>query len=145
MKQEESDCETKLQDGSEGATHFGAVLGFEFCETEENTSIIELRLRREHCNLSGTVHGGVIMSLADAAGFWAGAVRSGVKQRAATVSLNCQFMRAAKFPETTSLRAEGRVSRHAKSMYFSTISVYAYPSGDLITSGQGVFSLVPTP
>ncbi len=123
--------------------HFGAVLGFEHIESEENTAVIVLNLRQEHCNLHGTVHGGVIMSLVDAAGLWSGAPRDGSVPAASTASLNCNFLRAARFGPVTSLRAEGQITKRGRSMYFSSIRLYACPSGDLIASGQGVFSVTP--
>lgn len=126
-----------------GVRHFAQTLGFERMETTEGHSIIEVKVMEELCNLHRTVHGGVVMSLVDAAGYWAGATHNGSTNVAATVSLNCDFLRGARLEKTTKLRAEGQLRRRGKSIFFSSISVYAYPGGDLIATGQGVYSLTP--
>lgn len=140
MAQKEQQCPESGRRDSAGR-HFGAVLGFEHLASEEGTAVIELNVRQEHCNLHGSVHGGVVMSLADAAGLWAGAPKDGSVPGAATASLNCNFLRGARFGQITSLRAEGRVTKRGRSMYFSSISVLAFPGGDLIASGQGVYGI----
>ena len=124
-------------------SHFGAMLGFEHVESSENTAVFKLKLRAEHCNLHGTVHGGVLMSLLDAAGLWAGAYRNGALSKASTAALNCNFLRGARWGQIVSLKAKGEVTKRGKSIYFSSIWVHAYPGGDLIASGQGVYSLAP--
>lgn len=126
-------------------THFGAMLGFEHVESAEDTAVFELKLRPEHCNLHGRVHGGVLMSLLDAAGLWAGAYRNGTLSKASTAALNCNFLRGVRLGEIGSLRATGEVTKRGKSMYFSSIWVRTWPNGDLIASGQGVYSVAPGP
>lgn len=123
--------------------HFGAMLGFERIESAENTSIFELRLRPEHCNQYGSVHGGVLMSLLDAAGLWAGAYRNGTLSSASTAALNCNFLRGARWGEVVGLRATGEVTKRGKSLYFSSTRVHACPSGDLLATGQGVYGSAP--
>lgn len=145
MEQNLMDRVFDIRSGNERSSNFGDILGFERHETAENSSVIELRLNPSHCNLQGMVHGGVLMAIADVAGFWAGAVQNGVKRLASTASLNCHFVRAARLSDTTSLRAEGHVNKYGKSMYFTTIEVYAYPSEKLVATAQGVFSLAPSP
>lgn len=129
------------EDAGAVAPHFGAVLGFEHRESQEDTAVIELTVRPEHCNVHGSVHGGVVMSLVDAAGLWAAAPKDGSVPRAATASLNCNFLRGARLGQIMSLRAESHVTKRGSSMYFSSISVYAFPGGALIASGQGVYSV----
>ena len=142
--------EQHLQSREDGAAkrYFGAVLGFEHVPSQEGTAVIELKVQEDHCNLHGSVHGGVLMSLMDAAGLWAGAQKDGAQKNGAvpaavTASINCNFLRGARFGQIVSLRAEGQVTKRGRSMYFSSISVYAVPGGDLIASGQGVYGIVP--
>ena len=107
--------------------HFGAMLGYEHLESPEGTAILELKLKQEHCNLHGSVHGGVLLSLVDAAGLWANAPKDGTIPAAATASVNCNFLRGARFGKVESLRAESRVDKRGRAVFFSTISVYAHP------------------
>jgi uncharacterized protein (TIGR00369 family) len=123
--------------------HFGAMLGLEKIESAEDASIFELKLRPEHCNQYGSVHGGVLMSLLDAAGLWAGAYRNGALSSASTAALNCNFLCGARWGEVVGLRATGEVTKRGKSMYFSSTRVHASPSGDLLATGQGVYSSAP--
>ena len=131
------------ENGAAVGPNFGAVLGFEHLESPEGIAIIELKLRQEHCNLHGFVHGGVLMSLMDAAGLWANALKDGSVPAAATASLNCNFLRGARSGKVESLRAEGEVTKRGRAIYFSSISEYASPGGDLVASGQGVYSIAP--
>jgi len=128
---------------SEEQAHFGAMLGFERMDSPEDTALFELKLRPEHCNLYGTVHGGVVMSMLDAAGLWAGAYRDGALLKASTAALNCNFLRGARLGPVVSLKARGEVTKRGKSIYFCSSWVYAYPGDDLIASGQGVYALAP--
>ncbi|WP_151448719.1 PaaI family thioesterase [Lacisediminimonas profundi] len=124
----------------QGATHFGALLGFQHRAAESDTAILELTLRPSHCNKYGTVHGGVLMAMLDAAGLWAGAPQDGSLPQGVTAALNCNFLRGARFGDAISLRAEGRIAKRGRSMYFSSITVTAMPGDVLLASAQGVFS-----
>ena len=50
---------------SEKPTHFVKELGISFDEITPGESHLSLKIRDEHLNLSGTVHGGVTFSLVD--------------------------------------------------------------------------------
>lgn len=123
------------------ADHFGDILGFEHLPSEPGTAIIEVPLRPRLRNRYGTVHGGVVMALMDAAGLWAGAPEDGAHPRSATVSVNCNFLRAARVEGDARLRASARVVKRGRSLYFSSIDITIGADGPLIASGQGVYSL----
>ena len=89
------------------STHFGDVVGIEHREAPPGTSVLELRLLQQHCNRHGTVHGGVLMTLLDAAGMWAGAA-PGEIATGATVSMSCSFLRAVPLSKFDTLRVRGR-------------------------------------
>ena len=123
-------------------THFGEVLGMRLVERTEGHAVFELDLRQELCNLHGSVHGGVVMSMLDAAGLWAGgtAGRNATEPpRATTAALNCNFLRAAWLTETRVLRATATVTKRGRSTYFSSILLHSHPGGDLLASAQGVY------
>lgn len=123
--------------------HFGEMLGLRLVERAGGRAVFELDLRDEHCNLNGSVHGGVVMAMLDATGLWADASASGdpaETPRGATVALNCNFLRAARLADTRLLRASAEVTRRGRSMYFSSIAVHALPGEHLLATGQGVYS-----
>ena len=51
MVQQEQQYQENLDTG-EIRPHFGAVLGFEHLEAPEDSAIIQLEIRPEHCNLN---------------------------------------------------------------------------------------------
>ncbi len=130
-----------LQDDCIRASHFGDVIGLKHLEAPEGSAIVELSIKPHLCNRYGTIHGGVIMSLIDAAGLWAGVPKAGVPSRTATVSLNCDFMRAAHFDSARTLRASADVIKRGRSLYFSSIIVRVSSDGPVIASGQGVYAI----
>ena len=132
--------ETDIDDRAD--IHFGTILGLEYLQAPAGNSHVELHIRKKHCNLHGTVHGGVIMSLLDVAGLRAGVPVGTAQVSAATVSINCNFLSAARHGEATSLMAKATVTKQGKSLFFSTISAYEMPSGKVIASGTGIYSLV---
>lgn len=125
--------------------NFGAMLGMRLVERAEGHAVFELDLREEHCNLLGSVHGGVVMAMLDACGLWAGPSPEGAgastAPRAATAALNCNFLRAARLADTTLLRATAHVTRRGRSMYFSSIELHGHPDGQLLATAQGVYGL----
>jgi uncharacterized protein (TIGR00369 family) len=121
--------------------HFGALLGLKLVENVQDVAVLELVLRENHCNRTGAVHGGVITSMLDVVGLWAGADPSGAVPNASTASLTCRFLRGARLGETHIIRARGEVSKRGRNLYFSNIQAHAFPSGDLLATGQGVFAV----
>ncbi|WP_158238226.1 PaaI family thioesterase [Pollutimonas nitritireducens] len=120
--------------------NFGAILGFIHEEAPNERAMVRLDVQSEHCNLRGMVHGGVLMSLMDATGLWAGVPKGEAVPSAATVSLNCSFLRGAKRGETTSLRAEALVTKRGRALHFASVSVYGMPQNTLLATGQGIYS-----
>lgn len=125
--------------GDAGERHFGAILGFVHEDAPAQRAVITLVVRPEHCNRKGTVHGGVLMSLIDAAGLWAGVEKGVVLPSVSTAGLNCSFLRGAS-SDTTSLRAEAEVTKRGRSTHFASISVYGLPERKLLATGQGIYS-----
>ncbi|CAP41569.1 MULTISPECIES: PaaI family thioesterase [Alcaligenaceae] len=145
MTQEHRGIEGIENEANEDRPHFGAILGFVHEQAPEGQAVIELVVRPEHCNRRGVIHGGVLMSLIDAAGLWAGVEKNEGLPSAATVGLNCSFLRGAKLGATTSLRAEAAVTRRGRSIHFASVSVYSLPENNLVATGQGIYSWSASP
>ena len=73
-----------------------------------------LRSARQHSNASGSLHGGLLLSMADVLVCWAAVRDSG--ERAITVSLTANFVAAGQAGEELAGTAE--VVRHTRSMSF---------------------------
>lgn len=120
--------------------HFGTLLGYERLASENGTAIVELRLRAEHGNRGGTVHGGVLMTLLDTAGMWASCV-PGEVSTGATVSMSCNFLSAVPLQKYEVVQARARIARRGRTLYFADISAYALPGEKLVATAQAVFSI----
>lgn len=117
-------------------------VGVEIESWSPGHSVVLLPIDRRHLNRSGIVHGGIYTVLCDTAGGLAGCYSEPGRPRAFayTVSLTTNFAAKARFGR---LRAEGRVQRSGKQMYFSTIEVHC--DDELVALGQGSFMLALQP
>ena len=119
---------------------FNDVLGLNLIHHQNDEAIFELTVSPEHCNLHGIVHGGVILSILDVCGIWAGATPGGGTPQSVTTSVNCSFLRSAG-KDDLRVRATGTVSKRGKAIYFTSMVVRGEPSGNVIATGQGVYSI----
>jgi uncharacterized protein (TIGR00369 family) len=117
--------------------HFGDVLGLEHVETGNGRAVVEVAVTSELFNRHGTVHGGVLMTIMDVAGLWAGC-ESGAAPRASTISLTCNFLASAALAPGERLRAVAEVVKRGRSLYFSTITVSS-AAGHVLCVGQSVY------
>ena len=95
------------------------------------------RAEARHTNPNASVHGGALMTLADQA---QGAVLGNVlpaDQRFATISMNCDFLSAAREGEWVEARAE--IVRRTKSLVFTQVEVEA--DGRLVMTASGLWKL----
>ena len=94
---------------------FNDVLGLNLIHHQDDEAIFELTVSPEHCNLHGSVHGGVILSILDVCGIWAGATPGGGTPQSVTTSVNCSFLRSAG-KDDRRVRATGTVSKRGKAI-----------------------------
>lgn len=124
--------------------HFGELIGLVHLPAPEGHALLEIAVEPALCNRQGVVHGGVLLTLLDVAGLWAG-VPLNTTPSAATVSLNSQFLHAARWREDLRLLARAEVIRKSRSLYFSSMSVFASNGGPAIASAQGVYHIISRP
>lgn len=86
-----------------------------------------------HCNRSGVVHGGFLMTMADVVLSWE-AVRGMENERAVTVSLNASFVSYAEKGDRIEARA--RLVRRAGTLSFLTCEITA--AGRVVLTASGV-------
>lgn len=127
------------------SSHFGEVLGLTLVQRTDGLAVYSLQVRPEHCNVHGSVHGGVVMAVLDAAGLWAYPPEPGKEHqapRAATAAFTCSFLRAAVAQKIHSLRATAQLVKRGRTTYFASVQLHSEPDEQLIATGQGVYTLI---
>jgi uncharacterized protein (TIGR00369 family) len=129
-------AESLLPEG-DGA-QFEAAMAFEKVEWREGYVRLRVVLQPHHRNRQGLIHGGVVGSLLDSAGMFAGTFDPDAAngRRAVTVSTACQFIGST---QGDIVEAEGTLTRAGRSMYFSDAKVLAPETGAVLASGQGTY------
>jgi uncharacterized protein (TIGR00369 family) len=122
------------------ASPFHASMGISVSSVREGEVELVLEARPDHANLHGTVHGGVLATLADtAAGV---AVRSATAEpggRHASVNLDIQYLAPA---TTGTLRATGRVVKLGRRLAFAEAEV-TDADGTTVARAQVTVALSP--
>lgn len=116
---------------------FRQLLGYRVLEWQTDEAVVTLTIGPRHLNRGGALHGGVIATLIDAAGGYAGChcAVPGRVRRSVTVSLTTQFLTQAK---TGVLTARARVRGGGKRLFVASVEVHD-GSGTLIAVGEGVY------
>ena len=122
---------TELRD-SEG---FGAMIGMKHTKVERGYAEAELPVRPEFINLQGTMHGGVLLTLADVTG---GTAACSFGNIVATIDNNYHFLRAGK--NVTKLVAKARTIKAGRTVIVNDVQVLDQ-DGTLL--GEGLFSYMP--
>lgn len=129
--------ETISANQTDAPSGFRQLVGYRVSEWRDGEAAIVLTIGPRHLNRGGVLHGGVIATLIDAAGGYAGCFcgRPGRVRRSITISLSTQFLA----PVTTGvLTARGRVRGGGKRIFMSTVEVHD-GDGTLVALGEGVY------
>ncbi|MFC3337785.1 PaaI family thioesterase [Paracandidimonas soli] len=112
-------------------------LGIELIDVEAGRAIFEMEIGPQHLNRQGSLQGGVVATLLDAACGYAGLAVSDKESlgNAVTVMLTISYLDKAC---SGRVRATGTVTRSGRSIYFSSGELTT-PAGDLIATAQGSF------
>ena len=112
-------------------------LGIRLVEVNAGHASFELDVDARHLNRQGSVQGGVVATLLDAACGYAGlaAAEGESLGNAVTVMLSISYIAKA---TTGRLRATAKVTRMGRSVYFSSGELVS-DAGDLIATAQGAF------
>jgi uncharacterized protein (TIGR00369 family) len=120
---------------------FGALVGYEIETPEPGIAVLKLPLQAHHRNRLGTVHGGVIMTILDAAGMWA-CNRAGEAPGCPTVSLSCSFLKVVVPSEHGTLLARAELVRKGRRLYF--VNIEALAGEDLVATAQAIYAVRQT-
>ena len=116
---------------------FAGLVGPLWFKREGDGIVFALRAEAKHCNVRGVVHGGLMMTLLDhvmGAHVW----RVGGKAQSATVSLNTDFVAAARTGDW--IEARSRMTRQGTGLAF--VSGELSVGGKPIASAQGVMKIL---
>jgi uncharacterized protein (TIGR00369 family) len=118
-------------------------MGIRLVDVGAGRATFEIDVQARHLNRQGSLQGGVVATLLDAACGYAGLAGSkgGELGNAVTVTLAISYL--AKVREGR-LRATGRVTKMGRSVYFSHGDLVT-ASGDPIATAQGAFKRTPQP
>jgi uncharacterized protein (TIGR00369 family) len=116
---------------------FSQLLGYKLAEWRDGEAVIVLTIAPRHLNRSGALHGGVITTLIDAAGGYAGCfcAEPGHVRRCVTVSLSTQFLAQTR---SGALTAKARVRGGGKRLFVASAEILD-SSGTLLAVGEGVY------
>jgi uncharacterized protein (TIGR00369 family) len=88
-------------------------IGFTISEVEPGRAVVELEARPEHANPMGTLHGGILCDIADAAMGMAYASTLGDGESFTTLELKINYLKPVR---TGKLRATGRVVKGGRTV-----------------------------
>lgn len=114
---------------------FGAHVGYRLTTWRDGFAEVTLDLNETHTNRSGLVHGGLLSTLIDVAGGYAGTYSADGPRMAVTLSMNVHFVGRTQGKQ---LIATGHVRTEGKSIYFSSMEVRDDES-HLVATGEGVY------
>ena len=113
---------------------YHAHLGIRVAEWRDGVATLVCDTVAHHANRSGIVHGGLLLSLIDQAGAFAGLFcpHPGRVRRAVTLDLDCRFTGQAAIGRR--LVAEGRVMTAGRNVFFARTEVFD-AAGTLVAFG----------
>jgi uncharacterized protein (TIGR00369 family) len=116
---------------------FESLIGPLWFRREGDGAAFAFRAEARHANPNGVVHGGMLFSLADHA-LGSAVFFAGGKRPCATVSLNCDFVAAARPGDWIECRAE--ILRQGRSLVFVRGRVFA--GERLLATADGVWKIL---
>jgi uncharacterized protein (TIGR00369 family) len=114
---------------------FYDFLGFTPVSFGPGKAVFEVHLRPEYANINQTLHGGVMMSLADAAMAFAARTRG---HDITTVTMDTSFFSPVMVGSV--LRAEGEVIKHGSHLVYGICRLYN--EDQLVGENKGVFYIL---
>jgi uncharacterized protein (TIGR00369 family) len=117
---------------------FQTLMGFELVRWNPGEAEVVLRTAEKHLNRGGSPHGGVLATLIDVAGGYAGCycATAGRAMSAQTISMSVAFVGRTKGP---SLRARGRIIGGGRRIFFAGVEIEG-DDGTLVASGQASYA-----
>jgi uncharacterized protein (TIGR00369 family) len=116
---------------------FRQLVGYRLAEWSNGNAVLTLTIGPRHLNRGGVVHGGVMTTLIDAAGGYAGChcALAGHVRRTVTVSLSTQFLAQV---SSGTIMARARVRGGGRKIFVASVEV-TDKDGRVLAIGEGVY------
>lgn len=111
-------------------------LGFKLTAWKEGFVRLEMPVRPEHQNTVGYLHGGVIASLLDVAGAFAGSYGRSQDFVSVTINMNTTYMSPLR---SETVIAEGELVRRTRSLFFSQAKILDPENHRLCATATGTY------
>jgi len=111
-------------------------LGFRLTTWKQGFAKIEMPVRAEHQNTVGYLHGGIIASLLDIAGAFAGSYGIEKETVSVTINLNCNYMAPHK---ADSVVVEGEIIRRTNTLFFAQSKLFDPSNNRLCATATGTY------
>ncbi len=111
-------------------------LGFRVATWKEGFVRLEMPVREEHQNTVRYLHGGVIASMLDIAGAFAGSYRMSKQYVSVTINLNVNYMAPHK---AQSVVVEGELVRRTKTLFFAQSKLFDPENKRLCATATGTY------
>jgi len=120
---------------------FQKMLGYDIVEWDVGYAHIVMNITEDHCNRNGLAHGGLMMTLLDAACTRAGVVsaETGELQRTSTVSMTTNFLHGGK---PGRIHVEGRKTGGGRRIFFAEAKAFD-DDGNLLATGVATCRYAP--
>lgn len=115
-------------------------LGFRLTAWSEGFTRLEMAVRPEHQNTIGYLHGGVIASLLDIAGAFAGSYGRSEEYVSVTINMNTTYMSPVR---ADTVVAEAELVRRTKSLFFTQARVLDPENKRLCATAMGTYKPQP--
>ena len=115
------------------------LLGMRIVRQGRGQAILKMKMRKDHCNTIGTVHGGILCDLSDAAMGYAFTTLLGRGQIGMTVEFKINFLKPV-FPAET-VKAWARVLSHGNTLYYTECAI-RNRKGHLVAKAAGTCKIL---
>lgn len=115
-------------------------LGMEIVDLSWGRARLEMEVGPQHLQPYGTVHGGVISSLVDSAGFWAVYTMVPDGQEAATVEMKLNYLAPVRAGR---LSVDGRCLKLGRTLGLAEAQVHSQ-DGEMVAHGTVTMMILPT-
>jgi len=131
----------KMVSGELPQAPVGALIGFKLIEVEPGYAVVELEANESHANPMGTLHGGILCDIADAAMGIAFASFAEEGESFTTIEMKINFLKPV---WKTRLRASGKVVKRGKSIGYVECDI-RNDQGDLIARASSTCMMLRGP
>ena len=115
------------------------LLGMRMVRQGGGQAVLKMKIRESHTNAIGTVHGGILCDLSDAAMGYAFTTLLTKEQIGMAIEFKINFLKPVFASET--LKAQAKVLSHGKTLYYSECAI-RNRAGSLVAKAAGTCKVI---